>query len=65
MRPRNCCRRTQAPVAKIADAFGRAHTAVRNAVQRVEKRTLQSAPSRYQLEALSARLDEIARARRD
>ena len=59
-----CARRTQASVAMIAEAFGRAHTAVRNAVQRVEKRTLQSAPNRYQLEALSTRLDEIARARR-
>ena len=58
-----CCRRTQASVAEIAHAFGRAHPAVRNAVRRVEKRTLQSAPSRYQLEAISARLDEIARAR--
>jgi len=58
-----CCRRTQASVAKIAEAFGRAHPAVRNAVLRVEKRTLRSAPSRYQLEALSARLDEIARTR--
>jgi len=59
-----CCRRTQASVSKIAQAFGRAHPAVRNAVQRVEKRVLQNAPSRYQLEALSARLDEISRKRK-
>ncbi|MFP8876622.1 MAG: helix-turn-helix domain-containing protein, partial [Myxococcota bacterium] len=58
-----CCHRTQASVAEIAHAFGRAHPAVRNAVRRVEQRTLHSAPSRYQLEAISARLDEIARAR--
>ena len=40
-----CCHRTQASVAEIAKAFGRTHPAVRNAVRRVEKRTLQSASS--------------------
>jgi chromosomal replication initiator protein len=57
-----CRRYTGASVAEIARVFGREHPSVRNACKRVERRILESAPARYQLEALCARLDKLARA---
>ena len=56
-----CRRYTGASVAEIAAAFGREHPSVRNACKRVERRITESAPARYQLEALCARLDRLSR----
>jgi chromosomal replication initiator protein len=56
-----CRRYTDASVADIARLFGREHPSVRNACKRVERRIMESAPARYQLEALCARLDKLAR----
>jgi chromosomal replication initiator protein len=54
-----CRRYSDAPLAAIARAFGRDHPAVSNAVRVVERRILEHAPLRYQVEALSARLDAL------
>jgi len=56
-----CRRYTDASVAEIAQLFGREHPSVRNACKRVERRITESAPARYQLEALCARLDRLCR----
>ncbi len=52
-----CRRYTDASLATIARAFGREHPAVSNAAQVVERRILERAPLRYQVEALCARLE--------
>ncbi len=54
-----CRRYTDAPLTTIARAFGREHPAVSNAIRVVERRILERAPIRYQVEALSARLDAL------
>jgi chromosomal replication initiator protein len=54
-----CRRYTQAPLAEIAAQFGRDHPAVANAVKVVERRMLERAPLRYQVEELAARLDRL------
>ena len=60
-----CRRYTDRPLSAIARAFGREHPAVSNAIKVVERRILERAPLRYQVEELSARLDKLAhRARR-
>jgi chromosomal replication initiator protein len=51
-------RYTDAPLSEIGRALGRDHPAVRNAIQRIERQVLESAPLRYQVEALSERIDE-------
>jgi len=56
-----CRRYSDAPLTAIAQAFGRDHPAVSNAVRVVERRILEHAPLRYQIEALSARLDALQR----
>ena len=56
-----CKRYTDATVAEIGRALGRDHPAVRNAVKSVERRILEHAPLRYQVEALSTRLDKLVR----
>ncbi len=56
-----CCRYTDASQKEIARLLGREHTAVRNAVRVVERTILEHAPRRYQLEALSARIDALSR----
>jgi chromosomal replication initiator protein len=56
-----CRRYSDAPLTAIARAFGRDHPAVSNAVRVVERRILEHAPLRYQIEALSARLDALQR----
>jgi chromosomal replication initiator protein len=56
-----CTRYTDAPQSAIARLLGREHTAVRNAVRVVERTLLEHAPRRYQVEALSARLDALRR----
>jgi chromosomal replication initiator protein len=56
-----CRRYSDAPLTAIAQVFGRDHPAVSNAVRVVERRILERAPLRYQVEALSARLDALPR----
>jgi chromosomal replication initiator protein len=56
-----CRRYTQQPAAAIARAFARNHPSVSNAEKVVERRVLESAPFRYRVEAISARLDELER----
>ena len=56
-----CRRYTQQSVAAIARAFARNHPSVSNAEKVVERRVLESAPFRYRVEAISARLDELER----
>jgi chromosomal replication initiator protein len=60
-----CRRYTDASHAEIAQRFGRQHTAVRNAVSVVERTMLEHAPRRYQVEALSARIESLVAARSD
>jgi chromosomal replication initiator protein len=52
---------TQQPAAEIARAFGRLHPSVSNAAKVVERQLLESAPFRYKVEAITARLDELER----
>ena len=52
-------RYTDAALGAIGAAFGRDHSAVGNAVRVVERRILERAPLRYQVEALCARLEEM------
>lgn len=54
-----CRRYTDAPLAVIGRSLGRDHPAVSNAVKGVERRILERAPLRYQVEALCARLEEL------
>jgi chromosomal replication initiator protein len=56
-----CRRYTDSPLAAIGRALGREHPAVSNAVKAVERRILEHAPLRYQVEALCARLDALER----
>jgi chromosomal replication initiator protein len=56
-----CRRYTNQPAAAIARAFARKHPSVNNAEKVVERRMLESAPFRYRVEAISARLDELER----
>lgn len=50
-------RHTDASLGEIGRALGRDHPSVRNAIQRIERQVLEHAPIRYQLEALSERID--------
>lgn len=59
-----CRRHTDASHAEIARLFGRQHTAVRNAEKVVERAMLEHAPRRYQVEALTARIEALDRDRR-
>ena len=59
-----CRRYTDEPLGSIARHFDRDHPAVSNAVKTVERRILERAPLRYQIEELSARLDQLRDARR-
>jgi chromosomal replication initiator protein len=54
-----CRRYTDHPLSHIARAFDRDHPAVSNAVKVVERKILERAPLRYQVEELSARLDRL------
>ena len=44
-------------IAEIGRGLGRGHPSVRNAIERVERQVLENAPIRYQIEALSERID--------
>jgi len=54
-----CRRYTDASVGEIGQALGRDHPAVRNAIGKIERGMLERAPLRYQIEALSERLDRL------
>ncbi len=58
-----CRRYTDASLSRIGRAFGRDHPAVAHAIRVVERRMLERAPVRYQVEALAARLDDVVRER--
>lgn len=51
-------RYTDASFAEIGRCLGRDHPSVRNAITRVERLVLENAPLRYQVEALSERVDQ-------
>jgi len=51
-------RYTDASFTEIGRSLGRDHPAVRNAITRVERLVLENAPLRYQVEALSERVDQ-------
>jgi len=51
-------RYTEASFGEIGRALGRDHPSVRNAILRIERQVLENAPVRYQVEALSERLDQ-------
>jgi chromosomal replication initiator protein len=53
-------RYTTAPLQQIGEALGRDHPAVSHALSTVGRQILERAPLRYQVEALSARLDALA-----
>lgn len=50
-------RYTDASFAEIGRGLGRGHPSVRNAIERIERQVLENAPVRYQVEALSERID--------
>lgn len=54
-----CRQYTDASLSEIGKALGRDHPAVKNAVARVQRGMLERAPLRYQVEALSERLEEV------
>jgi chromosomal replication initiator protein len=54
-----CLRHTDSSAAEIGRLFGREHTAVRNAARSVERRILERARERYQVEELTTRLDAL------
>lgn len=51
-------RYSNASFTEIGHALGRDHPAVRNAITRIERLVLENAPVRYQVEALSERIDQ-------
>jgi chromosomal replication initiator protein len=51
-------RYSDASLGEIGRALGRDHPSVRNAIQRIERQVLENAPVRYQVEALSERIDQ-------
>lgn len=57
-------RYTDASFAEIGRSLGRDHPSVRNAIGRVERLVLENAPLRYQVEALSERVDQTLASRR-
>jgi len=58
-------RYTSASLSEIGAALGRDHSAAANAVRKIERRILEHAPMRYQVEALCARLDGMVGERRE
>ncbi len=54
-----CRRYSDAPLTVIAHHFDRDHPAVSNAVKSIERRILERAPLRYQVEEIAARLDRL------
>ena len=58
-------RYTSASLSEIGAVLGRDHSAAANAVRKIERQILECAPLRYQVEALSARLDGMVGDRRE
>jgi chromosomal replication initiator protein len=58
-------RYTDASFAEIGRGLGRGHPAVRNAIERIERQILENAPIRYQVEALSERIDSTLKQSRE
>jgi len=58
-------RYTEASFAEIGRGLGRGHPSVRNAIERIERLVLENAPMRYQVEALSERIDSTLKNRRN
>jgi chromosomal replication initiator protein len=58
-------RYTSASLSEIGAALGRDHSAAANAARKIERRILEHAPLRYQVEALCARLDGMVGERRE
>lgn len=56
-----CHRYTAASLPEIGRALGRAHPAVRNAVETIERAVLERAQLRYQVEELASRLEALRR----
>ncbi len=56
-------RYSEASFGEIGRALGRDHPSVRNAIQRIERQVLENAPVRYQVEALSERIDQTLKQR--
>jgi chromosomal replication initiator protein len=52
-------RYTEASLSEIGKSLGRNHPAVRNAITKTERAILERVPLRYQVEALTDRLDEL------
>jgi chromosomal replication initiator protein len=66
LRPRQlamyfCHRYTSASLPEIGRALGRAHPAVRNAIEMIERAVLERAQLRYQVEELASRLEALRR----
>lgn len=59
-----CHKYTRASLPEIGRALGRAHPAVRNAIDMVERAVLERAPLRYQVEEMAARLEQRSRSGR-
>ncbi|MEZ4279917.1 MAG: DnaA/Hda family protein [Myxococcota bacterium] len=57
-------RYTDASFAEIGRCLGRDHPSVRNAISRIERLVLENAPLRYQVEALSERVDQTLASQR-
>jgi chromosomal replication initiator protein len=55
-------RYTDASLTEIGRALGRDHPSVKNAIQKIEDQVLKNAPLRYQVEALSERIDALLEA---
>lgn len=53
-----CHRHTDAPLAEIGRALGRDHPSVRNAIAKVEREMMENPKLRYQVEALTTRIQE-------
>ncbi len=53
-------RYTDASLSEIGESLGRNHPAVRNAIAKTERAILEKVTLRYQVEALTDRLDELA-----
>ncbi len=54
-----CRQYTDASLQEIGQIFGRNHSAVTNAVEKTEREILANAPLRYQIEAITEKLDRI------
>lgn len=56
-------RYTEASLTEIGRGLGRDHPSVRNAIQRIERQVLENAPVRYQVEALTERIERYVEER--